>query len=203
MLSRFNGSAPGEKRTSKEGRFTSAVLKSRAAKSVQLAGVNRPSLLVLILVILFAPTGTLAHDGPPFAIVVDQQVGPYKISVWGDPDVGDGTFFIIPNGPASEDLKFELGVQPTSGRLKEVMYSTEREDLRNQVQYKSVVKFDAQEMWRVRVLLQSSQGSGEATFTVEATPPGYGKWDLLIYFIPFLAIGVLWVVAIVRKRRKV
>lgn len=183
--------------------FTRAVLKTRGSKSVQAARVNHPSLLVLILVVLFVPTTTLAHDGPPFAIIVDQQVGPYKVSVWGDPDVGDGTFFIIPSASTTSDLKFEIGVQPVSGRLNEVTYSTERENLRDQVQYKGVVKFDAQEMWRVRVLMMSSQGSGETSFTVEATPPGYGRWDLLIYFIPFLAIGFLWVVAIVRKRRRV
>ncbi len=163
---------------------------------------SRP-LLVLVLVVLLVPTPTLAHDGPPFAIIVDQQVGPYKISVWGDPDVGDGTFFIIPGPSAPADLKFEIGVQPVSGRLNEVTYSTERENLRDQVQYKGVVKFDAQEMWRVRVLMTSSQGSGEANFTVEATPPGYGRWDLLIYLVPFLAIGSLWVIAMIRKRRKV
>ncbi len=181
------------------------VLKTLGSKLLQAAGVNRPSLLVLMLVLLFLPTVTMAHDGPPIAITVDQQVGPYKLSVWGDPDVGDGTFFIIPtasaDAPLPADLKFQIGVQPVSGRLGEVMYSTEREKLRDQDQYKGVVKFDAQEMWRVRVLVDSSKGSGEAIFTVEATPPGYGKWDLLIYFLPFLAIGSLWVLAIVRKRR--
>jgi hypothetical protein len=163
----------------------------------------RGSLAFVLALVFLLPAPIYAHDGPPFPVLVDQQVGQYKISVWGDPDVGEGTFFIIPNGPTPEALKFEMGVQPVSGRLNEVMYSTEREDLRNQIQFKSVVKFDAQEMWRVRVLLQSSQGSGEATFTVEATPPGYGRWDLLIYFIPFLAIGALWVVSIIRKRKTV
>jgi len=162
--------------------------------------------LGLTLVLLLVPITAIGHDGPPIPLLVDQQIGTYKISVWGDPDVGDGTFFIIPNTPSEgslpEDLKFQIAVQPTSGRLPEVMYSTERENLRDQVQFRSVVKFDAQELWRVRVVMQSGKGSGETFLTVEPTPPGYGRWDLLIYFVPFLAIGFLWVVAIIRKRRQ-
>ena len=153
------------------------------------------------LLLLFIPSIVLGHDGPPIPLLVDHQVGTFKISVWGDPDVGDGTFFVIPSGSSIPgDLNFQIGVQPTSGRLPEVMYSTERENLRDQVQFKSVVKFDAQELWRVRVVLQSEKGSGETFFTVEPTPPGYGRWDLLIYFVPFLAVGVLWIVVIIRRR---
>jgi hypothetical protein len=37
---------------------------------------------------------------------------------------------------------------------------------------------------------------------VEATPPGYGRWDLLVYLMPFLAIGVLWAIAMVRRVRR-
>ena len=156
------------------------------------------------LLLLLSPLRVSAHDGPPFPIIVDQKVGPCMISVWTDPDVGTGTFFIIVNAPPGsaipDDLKVQVGVQPNSGRLAEVTYPTERESLRGQVQYKALVAFDAQELWRVRVRLQSAQSSGEAMATVEATPPGFGRWDLLVYLWPFLAVGLLWFVAILRKR---
>jgi hypothetical protein len=126
------------------------------------------------------------------------------ISVWTDPDVGTGTFFVIVNAlPGSAvpgDLKVQVSVQPISGRLAEASYSAEREDLRGQIQYKALVPFDAQELWRVRVRLQSAQSGGEAIATVEATPPGFGRWDLLVYLLPFLAVGLLWFVAVMRKR---
>ncbi len=159
----------------------------------------------LVMMVCLIPAPVLAHEGPPFPLLVDQRIGPCVISVWADPDVGDGTFFIIPSGPSGEslpqDLRIQIGVQPASGRLSEVVYPAERETLRDQVQFKSVVKFDAQEMWRVRIALQSSLGSGESLLSVEATPPGYGRWDLLIYLLPFLAVGFLWCIAIIRKRR--
>ena len=151
------------------------------------------------------PSSAHGHDGPPFPLLVDQRVGPCVVSVWTDPDVGNGSFFIIttppPGGTLPEDLKVEIAVQPVSGRLAEVTYPAGREAVRGQVQYKAVVQFDAQELWRVRIRLASAQGNGETVATVEATPPGFGRWDLLIYLSPFLAIGFLWLVAFVRRRR--
>ena len=143
----------------------------------------------------------LAHDGPPFAIVVDQQVGPCVISVWTDPDIGEGSFFVITQTPPN-DLTVQVAVQPTSGRLPEATYATVREDLKGQVQYKAMVHFDVQEQWRVRVSLHSAQGNGETTAFVEPTPEGLGRWDLLIYLVPFLAIGFIWLRAFLTKRNR-
>jgi hypothetical protein len=158
----------------------------------------------VICLLLSLSVNVRAHEGPPFPIIVDQRVGPCIVSVWTDPDVGDSTFFVIVNAPPGAaipaDLKVQLGVQPTSGRLAEVVTETQREDQRDQVQYKAVVFLDAQEMWRVRVVLKSAHGGGEASATVEATPPGYGRWDLLIYLLPFVAIAVLWLRAVIRRR---
>jgi len=64
------------------------------------------------------------------------------------------------------------------------------------------VQLDAQELWRVRVRLESAAGNAETLATVEATPPGYGRWDLLVYLLPFLAIGLLWTIALIRKVKR-
>ena len=100
------------------------------------------------------------------------------------------------------DLRVQIGVQPVSGRLTETFYAAERENLQQQVQYRADVHFDAEELWRVRILLDSAQGKSETVATVEATPPGYGRWDLLVYLLPFLAVGLLWTIALVRKIRR-
>lgn len=156
--------------------------------------------------ILHFPALTRAHDGPPFPIIVDQQVGTCIISVWTDPDIGEGSFFVItqpvPNNSLPDDLKVQIAVQPQSGRLPEATYDAVREDVRGTVQYKAMVHFDVQEMWRVRIKLQSAQGSGEAEASVEPTPEGLGRWDLLIYLLPFLAIGFLWLRAFLSKRSR-
>lgn len=159
--------------------------------------------LPLILIILFVRT-VAAHEGPPFPLFVDQKVDPYVVSVWTDPDVGEALFFVIV-GPAAQlpsDLRVQVGVQPVSGRLPEAFYAGERENVQGQVQYRAQVHFDAEELWRVRVRLESAQGNAETIATVEATPPGYGRWDLLVYLLPFLGVGVLWAIAMVRKLKR-
>lgn len=158
--------------------------------------------LPLIIILLFAKT-TSAHEGPPFPLFVDQKVERYVVSVWTDPDVGTALFFVIINTPElPADLRVQIGVQPVSGRLPEAVYTAQRENLQNQVQYRADVHFDAEELWRVRVRLESAQGSAETVATVAATPPGYGRWDLLLYLVPFLAIGLLWAIAFVRKIKR-
>ena len=159
--------------------------------------------LLLFKVFAFARTVT-AHEGPPFPLFVDQKVDQYVVSVWTDPDVGTALFFVIVNGQElPKDLRVQIGVQPVSGRLAEVIYPAERENVQGRVQFKSQVQFDAQEFWRVRVQLQSAEsGNAETVATVEATPPGYGRWDLLIYLVPFLAVGLLWAIAMIRKAKQ-
>lgn len=158
---------------------------------------------VLPLVLLLSLAGAAsAHEGPPFPLFVDQKIDRYTVSLWTDPDVGDALFFVIVSGQLPPDMQVQIGVQPASGRLPEAFYPGERETVSGQVQYRALVHFDAEELWRVRVRLQSSAGNAETIATVEATPPGYGRWDLLIYLVPFLAVGVLWAIAMIRKTKR-
>ncbi len=147
-----------------------------------------------------------AHNGPPFPIIENQKVGPCIISLWTHPDVGTGTFFVLvdplPGSKIPDDLKVEIGIQPESGRLREVVYTATREDNRGQVEYKALTEFDRDEFWRVRLVLQSVQGSSEILSRVDATPPGFGRWDLLLYLLPFLAVAFLWFRGITRTRNR-
>jgi hypothetical protein len=174
-------------------------------RSYRLASI----LLVIGLVIgsLLATAGRAsAHEGPPYPILVDKMIGPCLVSVWADPDVGIGTFFIVLDPPRGgtlpEDATVEIGVRPVSGRLAEARYQAERENLNSQVQFKAEIPFDAQERWLTRILLKSSHGNGDVTVEVEVTPPGYGRWDLLLYLFPFLAVGFLWLKAFLRRRSR-
>ena len=157
--------------------------------------------------LLAVSSNVFAHEGPPYPIIVDKTLGPCVLSVWSDPDVGTGTFFFIlepaPGGKVPDDIRIDIGVRPTSGRLPEAVYAAEREDQGGRVQFKALVPFDAEESWRVRVRLRSAQGGGEAAADVEVTPPGYGRWDLLIYLLPFAAVGALWLRAVMKGRGRV
>lgn len=145
-----------------------------------------------------------AHNGPPFPIIENRRMAGCTISLWTHPDIGTGTFFVlvdpIPGGKIPDDLKVEIGIQSESGRLAEVLYPAVREDSRGQVEYKASAQFDRDEFYRVRLVLRSSQGTEEALSRVEATPPGYGRWDLLLYLLPFLAVAFLWFRGMSRRR---
>jgi len=164
-------------------------------------GNLRTALVLLIATVQVAS----AHNGPPFPIIEGKRVGPCIVALWTHPDVGVGTFFVIldppPGGSIPKDIKVEIGVKPVSGRLPEVRYTAKREDLKGQVQYGTQVNFDADEMWSVHLLLDSAEGNGEAFATVEATPPGLGRWDLLWFAAPFAGAGFLWFKVATRKRR--
>jgi hypothetical protein len=164
---------------------------------------SRQRLVLLTAFVVCTSRGAFAHNGPPFPIIENRPVGPVIISVWTNPDVGTGSFFVLidplAGGKIPSDLKVDVAVQPLSGRLPEKAYAAWRENLRGQVEYKTLVPFDAQEMWRVRVTLSSAEGSGEAVTNVEVTPPGLGKWDLLLYLLPFLGVGFLWFKAVRRR----
>ncbi len=103
-------------------------------------------------------------------------------------------------GKLSEDIEVEVCVRPVTERLPEACYQAALQRSHKGTQYYAEVEFDRQEMWAVRVRVSSPEGSAEVRAEVEATPPGYGPWDLLIYGFPFLLFGSLWVFAVLRRR---
>ncbi|HTD54408.1 MAG TPA: hypothetical protein VK670_03430 [Silvibacterium sp.] len=160
------------------------------------------SLLVTVLALCVAVPAS-AHLGPPYPIIQDRKVGPFTVSVWANPDTGIGSFFVVIDPPRGgtvpPDMNVQIAVQPVSGRLPEKAYNAWRERLRDRVEFKTEVPFDKEEEWRVRILLTSAEGSGEADTNVQVTPPGLGLWDLLLFALPFLGVGVLWFKAMKTK----
>ena len=144
------------------------------------------------------------HQGPPLPLVTEQRVGPYVVSLWAHAIVGTGKLFVSVKLPAGEavpdDLKVEIGLEPAQGRLGEKRYIAQRDPSTGQAQFQTDASFDTQEIWRVRVRLQSSLGSAETLATVNATPMGPTRWALLLYLLPFAAVGFLWVRMIVKMR---
>lgn len=146
-----------------------------------------------------------AHEGPPFPIVVDETLGPYVVSVWSDPDIGTGSFFVVleaaGGAPLPAGAVVRIGVRPTSGRLGEVVYRAEPQPVRYGERHFAEVEFDRGEVWAVRVVVSGPAGGGEVQTTVEATPDGtIGPIGLLLYALPFAAVGFLWLKAAVRRR---
>jgi len=162
--------------------------------------------LLAVGVLIGSAGRAFAHTGPPFPILENKAVGPVVVSIWANPDVGAGSFFVLVSaakgGAVPGDLSVKLGVRPVSGRLVEKVYDGERQELKDQTEFKVFVPFDREEMWRTRLVIASAAGGGEVVTDVMVTPPGYGRWDLLLYALPFLGVGVLVAKAVSVKRGK-
>ncbi len=154
-----------------------------------------------------------AHEGPPFPILVDQATPDYVVSVWADPDIGEATFYVIteprstsPGETASslEPPRVEVWVEPANGRLARKTYPATQQAMRNRIQFLAEPYFDQQEMWSIGIVVHSPQGKTSELMTeVEATPPGAGAWDVLIYLFPFVLFGGLWTLGMVRRWRTI
>lgn len=165
--------------------------------------MRRP--LYPFLLLLLSGLPAQAHQGPPFPILVDQKVGPYVASVWSDPDIGTATFFVVVEAPKGHTLParttVRIGVQPVTKRLPEVFYDAEPQPVDEGGRYMAKIQFDKGEMWHVRTVLGGSEGGGEMNTQVEATPDGIlGPLGSLVYAFPFLAVGFLWIKAVLRRR---
>jgi hypothetical protein len=149
-----------------------------------------------------------AHIGPPYPIMQNRKVGPFNVEVWSNPDVGTGSFYIIVDPPKGSglivpaDMKVQVAVQPASKRLPVAVYNAWREKLLDHVEFKTIVPFDKEETWHVQITFSSSTANGEADTDVPVTPTLLGRWNLLIFLLPFVGIGVLWFkAASVRRSR--
>ncbi len=149
-----------------------------------------------------------AHIGPPYPIMQNRKVGPFNVEVWSNPDVGTGSFYIIIDPPKGSsltvpsDMKVQVSVQPASKRLPVATYDCWREKLLDHVEFKTVVPFDKQETWHVHISFASSTANGAADADVPVTPTLLGRWDLLLFLLPFAGIGVLWFKAASVKRSR-
>jgi hypothetical protein len=172
----------------------------------RLTSAGRVSVGLLVALLLVLPTPASAHNGPPFPIIENKKVGPCIVALWTHPDVGTGAFYVFvepaPGATVPGDLKIKIGVQPVTGRLPEKFYEAGRVKSRGPLEYNALADFDRQELWRVRLVIESSQGAGEATAQVEVTPPGFGRWDLLLYLLPFLIVAFLWFHGVARMKRR-
>jgi len=160
----------------------------------------------ILLALASSSLPVYAHNGPPFPIIVDKRIGPCIVSLWTHPDIGIGTFWVIVDPPLGgsvpKDLKIQVGVQPINARIPERRFAAAVDDSSSQLQYKVEAEFDRDEFIHARVILTSAKGSGEATATVEVTPTGFGRWDLLFFTLPFLGAGYLWFRALARRRKR-
>jgi len=154
-------------------------------------------------VVLASALPALAHDGPPYPILVDHAIADCDLSIWADPDVGTGTFYFYINEVGRErpiDRPIRVRVQPTDGRLDVAEHDSELADDDEPFQRIAEVPFDARGTWSVEFVVAGPEDTETVELDVEVTPPGLGEIDVLWFLFPFLAIGFIWIKVVLKKR---
>ena len=150
-----------------------------------------------------------AHSGPPFPIVTDQVAGPYRVSVWTDPDSTDdgaagGQFWVTVDPADSQATRtpttVTLLVEPAdrAGAARTALAEPVNGD---SARHFAAVVMDHEGRFRVRVTIAGPLGSAfvdsEVNATYDQRPPPV---MIAVYLLPFLLVGFLWVKLLLRRR---
>ncbi len=152
-----------------------------------------------------------AHDGPPYPIFDDERVGGMLLSIWTDPDVGEGTFYyyLDPDrrGGAAQHDPADIRIEAVSqSKLngETVRGFGQPAKARDPFQQIGTLTFSHQGAWSTRFLVRDASEQdallAELEYELDVTPPGLGPIELTWFAIPFLALGAIWIRVLLAKR---
>jgi len=171
----------------------------------------RSSVVRLALATLLA--GALeadAHSGPPYPLVSDRVVGPYRISVWTDPDATDdaskgGQFWVMiepaAGGPVPSGTRADVSIRALDrpGAVADTAPAQVEQDPSRQF---AALRMDHEGPYAVQVRVSGPAGAvvvdTEVTATYDLRP---ARALLVLYLVPFVLVGFLWIKLLVRRRR--
>jgi hypothetical protein len=153
-----------------------------------------------------------AHSGPPFPIVSNRVVGSYELSVWTDPDTTDdgsaaGRFWVMihaarAGATIASATRATVSVTPLTGGGPARTAGTEpvRGDVSSQF---VALVMDHEGRFRVSVAIAGPLGPAEVDAEVDATYDlRPASWLIVLYVMPFVLIGFLWIKLLLRRRRR-
>ena len=178
----------------------------RRARSVRL---QADLILFVITCALTLATDAAAHSGPPFPIVTDRVAGPYKLSIWTDPDTtNDGTpggqfWIVLSPGSAGIVASTRITVAATPGTGQGAARSVDATVAgRDANTYFGALVLDREGPYRIDVEVSGPQGRSTVRTSVDAT------YDLrpspfvaVLYLLPFVLIGALWIRRLLERSR--
>ena len=166
--------------------------------------------LALAAISIAAPEEAAAHAGPPFPIVSKQAAGSYQVSVWTDPDATDdgsegGQFWVLIRltyGSAPpRDTRADITITPLdrSGSPRSARATPVEGDVSRQF---AAVLMDHEGRFAVEARIAGPGGPAAVRAQVDATYDLRPSRVLLVlYVMPFLAVGFLWLKLLSRRRR--
>ncbi len=155
---------------------------------------------------LTLPRPALAHLGPPFPVISDQPVPGYKLTVLANPDTTQAVAYVVlernnvPGAPAVSGV--EVWIEPSDRHVARSSYPAVRENSRGTLRFLAQPNFDTVGRWYLGANVHFADGRSYRFITnVDATPPGIGRWGLLLFAAPLVAFAALFMTVMIRRRR--
>jgi hypothetical protein len=150
-----------------------------------------------------------AHSGPPFPALSDRVAGPYRLSLWTDPDTTDdgsaaGQFWVVihlaDGSQVPPDTRAIVAIRPLDRPGPERSGGTSPVDGDTSRQFVALL-MDHEGPFAVRATISGTRGSTVVDATVDATYDlRPARWLVVVYLMPFLAVGFLWLKLLLRRR---
>jgi len=152
----------------------------------------------------------VAHSGPPYPVVSNQVSGPYRLSVWTDPDATDdgsagGQFWVTIDparaGVPPPDTRAHVAIRSGGETAPWVESAAAPVDGNRSRQFAALV-MDHEGPYGVRVVVDGAWGKAEVMTAVDASYDLRPAPALLaVYLLPFVLVGFLWTKRLLRRRR--
>ena len=164
----------------------------------------------IVAMVLAAAAPARAHSGPPYPVVSKQVTGAYRVSVWTDPDVTDdgrpaGQFWVViepgRDGTVPADTRARVAIRPhdRDQPFAEAAAAPVDGDVTRQF---ANLLLDHEGPFDVHVAVEGPWGPATIDTQVQATYDLRTPLPLIaVYMLPFLAVGFLWGLRLVRRRQ--
>ena len=162
-------------------------------------------------VALAATVGLQAHNGSPFPLVSNQVTGPYRVSVWADPDATDdgtpaGTFWVLVEGARKDttlpvETRVTLAITPRDRPGPTLAASGRPTGAQVPQRFIAALLMNHEGPYAVAVAVDGPLGSAHVDTQVDATyATRPGPIGVILSLVPFLLAGGLWLKLLLRRR---
>jgi hypothetical protein len=164
----------------------------------------------MVLVVIASSASLRAHNGPPYPIVSNRIAGNYEVSLWADPDAtddgsADGRFWVTVNAARKDDplppaTQTRISIWPieSPGAVRTASADpVEQEPSRRFAAF----LIDHEGRYGVKATIDGPLGPAEVEAVVDAAYDQRPRpFTIILFVMPFLLVGFVWVKLVLRRR---
>lgn len=172
----------------------------------------RPVVLLWGATVALATTvGVHAHSGSPFPLVSNQVTGPYRVSIWADPDATDdgtpaGTFWVLLDAAQKDtalpgETRVTLAITPRDRPGPTLAASGRLSGAQLPRRFVAALLMNHEGPFAVGLTIDGPLGPAHVDTDTDATYDARpGPIGGILSLVPFLLAGGLWLKLFLRRR---